>query len=91
MWEVEVTDDWREWFFSLDEGAQDAIAGSVGLLQTVGPSLGRPHADTAKGSRHANLKELRAHAAQGRTLPNLFRLRSPPGGDPAHRRVQGGR
>ena len=24
------------------------------------PQLGRPHADTLKGSRHANLKELRA-------------------------------
>lgn len=35
------------------------------LLQQLGPSLGRPWADTLKGSRHANLKELRFDAANG--------------------------
>jgi hypothetical protein len=30
------------------------------LLQEFGPQLGRPHADTLKGSRISNLKELRA-------------------------------
>ena len=29
------------------------------LPQEEGPQLGRPHADTLKGSRHANMKELR--------------------------------
>ncbi len=28
------------------------------LLQRVGPSLGRPHADTIRQSRHSNMKEL---------------------------------
>ena len=28
-------------------------------LMAEGPHLGRPYADTVKGSRHANLKELR--------------------------------
>src|SRR5207244_4342910 len=36
------------------------IIAKVNLLKLLGPRLGRPHADTLKGSRHANLKELRA-------------------------------
>src|SRR5437016_9022395 len=35
------------------------------LLQHFGPQLGRPRADTLKGSRHANMKELRFNAADG--------------------------
>ena len=35
------------------------------LLQQFGPNLGRPHVDTLKGSRHANMKELRFEAADG--------------------------
>lgn len=30
-----------------------------------GPQLGRPHADTLKGSKHANMKELRFEASDG--------------------------
>ena len=35
------------------------------LLSQYGPHLGRPHADTLKGSKHANMKELRFNAADG--------------------------
>ena len=35
------------------------------LLQKFGPQLGRPRVDTLKGSRHANMKELRFSAAGG--------------------------
>lgn len=37
----------------------------VALLQEFGPHLKRPYADTLKGSRHANMKELRFAAADG--------------------------
>lgn len=30
------------------------------MLKLLGPHLGRPHADTLNGSKHANMKELRA-------------------------------
>ncbi|MFO0918646.1 MAG: type II toxin-antitoxin system RelE/ParE family toxin [Planctomycetaceae bacterium] len=33
------------------------------LLKTFGPSLGRPHAETLEGSKHHNMKELRASTA----------------------------
>jgi hypothetical protein len=35
------------------------------LLQQFGPELGRPRVDTLKGSRYANMKELRFGAADG--------------------------
>lgn len=35
------------------------------FLQWFGPQLGRPRVDTLKGSRHANMKELRFSAADG--------------------------
>ena len=35
------------------------------LLESFGPHLGRPHVDTLKGSKHANMKELRFDAADG--------------------------
>ena len=35
------------------------------LLEQCGPRLGRPRVDTLKGSRHANMKELRFQAADG--------------------------
>lgn len=38
---------------------QDAIAAHVGLLEEVGRNLGRPYAETLRGSSIANLKELR--------------------------------
>ena len=40
--------------------AQAEIIAKVNLLKVLGPQLRRPHADTLKGSRHANMKELRA-------------------------------
>ena len=35
------------------------------LLEQFGPQLGRPRVDTLKGSRHANMKELRFDATDG--------------------------
>jgi hypothetical protein len=62
-WEVEYTDEFGKWWAALDEGQQEAVSRSVELLRRVGPGLGRPHADTLKGSRHSNMKELRTQQA----------------------------
>jgi hypothetical protein len=35
------------------------------VLEIFGPQLGRPRVDNLKGSRHANMKELRFDAADG--------------------------
>lgn len=44
---------------------QEAFLARARLLREFGPRLGRPHADTLEGSRHANMKELRFEAAGG--------------------------
>lgn len=70
-WDVEYTDEFGQWWDTLDEDAQERLRASVLLLQQFGPSLPRPHADTIEGSRHANMKELRTQV-QGRPLRTFF-------------------
>ena len=71
MWTVEYTDEFGRWWESLTEDEQVALDVSVRLLEQLGPALGRPHVDTVKGSRHANMKELRTQC-RGRPLRSLF-------------------
>lgn len=52
-------------FEALPESVQDELLTKVALLREFGPSLRRPHADTLKGSKHANMKELRFDADDG--------------------------
>ena len=58
-WEVEVSDEFIEWYDSLSEEEGVSVDASVDMLAEYGPALGRPYVDTLKGSKHANLKELR--------------------------------
>lgn len=58
-WDVEFTDQFGEWWSTLDEDAQISINAVVLVLERIGPALTRPYADTVKGSRHANMRELR--------------------------------
>jgi hypothetical protein len=44
---------------------QNELCAHALLLEQFGPQLGRPRVDTLKGSRHANMKELRFDAADG--------------------------
>jgi hypothetical protein len=44
---------------------QTALLAKARLLEAFGPQLGRPHVDTLKDSKHANMKELRFDAADG--------------------------
>jgi hypothetical protein len=52
-------------FADLPPGVREALTASATLLALYGPMLGRPHADTLAGSKHANMKELRFAAADG--------------------------
>jgi hypothetical protein len=63
MWPIATTDEFDEWFSGLREDAQAEIIAKAELLKILGPTLGRPHADTLNGSKHANMKELRADTA----------------------------
>lgn len=70
-WEVEYTDEFGEWWETLSEDEQESIAVSIGLLEIMGPNLPRPHADTVKGSRFKNMKELRTQHA-GKPYRTLY-------------------
>jgi hypothetical protein len=71
MWNVEMTDEFLDWWSALAESQQDASQASIELLESGGPFLGRPHADTVKGSRHPNMKELRTQCG-GKPLRSFF-------------------
>ncbi len=58
-WLVLAHPDFDAELASLPDASQRAILSAVARLKTFGPSLGRPHADSLKGSRVPNLKELR--------------------------------
>lgn len=62
MWNVLFDDAFVPEFRALAPVARDAILAYAGLLAEAGPQLGRPHADTLKGSTYANMKELRVTA-----------------------------
>lgn len=58
-WAVQSVAEFERWFLTLESGVRIEIAAKISLLQQVGPTLGRPHADTLKGSAYPNMKELR--------------------------------
>jgi len=60
MWKVVTTDTFDGWFADLDDAGKVEVIAKVELLKILGPQLRRPHADTLNGSKHANMKELRA-------------------------------
>lgn len=64
-WDVEIGDEFRPEFDEFPEGVQDEILAHARLIEKFGPGLGRPRVDTLKGSRHANMKELRFYVADG--------------------------
>ena len=69
MWNVYTTEEYLEWFSALSEFSKEEINFKVRLLEEFGPNLGRPHADTLKGAKIKNLKELRI-----KTNEHLFRI-----------------
>jgi hypothetical protein len=63
IWEVILYGAFEEELRTFDPSVQDALIVVAKLLADFGPQLGRPHVDTLKGSKHANMKELRFEAA----------------------------
>jgi hypothetical protein len=70
-WEIEVRDEFKEWYESLTDEECGSVNNVVEALAALGPSLGRPQVDTLKGSRYPNMKELRVQH-QGRPYRILF-------------------
>ena len=64
-WLVRAVPELQVELLELDREVRNRLLASAKLLEVHGPRLGRPHVDTLKGSRYANLKELRFDAADG--------------------------
>lgn len=64
-WKVTLHNEFVPEFWDLRKLVRVELAALMLQLQERGPLLGRPAADTLKGSRYANMKELRFHAEGG--------------------------
>lgn len=71
MWSSSTTDTFDEWYEKLDDTDRANVLASMLVLQSLGPMLGRPHADTVNGSAHSNMKELRIQS-KGQPLRAFF-------------------
>jgi len=59
MWLVEYTDEFEDWWNSLDEDEQIDIDVSVRLLEEYGTNLPFPHSSKVHQSKHSHMRELR--------------------------------
>ena len=70
-WVVEYTDEFEEWWGSLNEEEQVSVAASVELLEAVGPNLRFPHSSGIEASKHGHMRELRTQH-EGRPYRTLY-------------------
>lgn len=59
LYDVEVTDEFREWWSGLSVIEQDRVARMADRLVADGWELGYPHSSKILSSRHGNMRELR--------------------------------
>lgn len=58
-WDVEFTDEFGQWWESLDGDEQESVDATVTLLEKLGPQLPYPHSSGVESSRHRHMRELR--------------------------------
>jgi hypothetical protein len=74
-WSIIVVEPALSWLHGLrrsDRGTLLLISQAIEALSIEGPALGRPLVDTVRGSRLANLKELRPGSAGASEVRLLF-------------------
>ncbi|WP_241182049.1 type II toxin-antitoxin system RelE/ParE family toxin [Klebsiella grimontii] len=59
MWMIKTTDTFERWFTSLNDTDRARVLAALLVLREKGPGLSRPYADTLRGSRYSDMKELR--------------------------------
>lgn len=69
-WDVRI-DCIVDWLDTQDDATVAAVEEAIGVLERVGPSLGRPLVDSVKGSSIKNLKELRP-SSSGRSCVRIL-------------------
>ena len=58
-WEVEYTDEFENWWQSLDKDEQESVTTCVLLLEARGPMLAYPFSSGIERSRYSHMRELR--------------------------------
>jgi hypothetical protein len=58
-WQVEYTDEFGDWWDTLNEEEQVDVDAIVGLLEEKGPNLPYPYSSDVKGSKYVSIRELR--------------------------------
>lgn len=64
VWNIKQSEEFREWFDRSSKKLQTDTVEHLEILRQMGPLLGRPYADTIKGSSLTNLKELRFNSEE---------------------------
>lgn len=59
MWEVEYTEEFDEWWQTLEDAAQRSINRTVLLLEQRGINLQQPYSSGITGSKYSHMRELR--------------------------------
>ena len=65
LWKVEFVPEFETELHALSAEVRIELLAQARVIETFGPTARRPKVDTLKGSRHANMKELRFDAAGG--------------------------
>jgi hypothetical protein len=55
-WQVEYTDEFGDWWDTLNEEEQVDVDAIVGLLEEKGPNLPYPYSSDVKGSKYGSLR-----------------------------------
>ncbi|MEH1845240.1 MAG: type II toxin-antitoxin system RelE/ParE family toxin [Nostoc sp.] len=58
-WNVEYTNEFENWWLTLEEDTQDTITAVVNLLAEKGTALPFPYSSGISNSRHSHMRELR--------------------------------
>ena len=61
-WQVEYTDQFKEWWDNLRDGEQEDLTASVELMMDRGPALPYPYSSGIASSRHSHMRELRTQS-----------------------------
>ena len=69
--EVEYTDEFEDWWNSLNENEQATVDAFVRMLEEYGVGLGHPYSSDIKRSRFSQMRELRPQH-QGRPYRVLY-------------------
>jgi hypothetical protein len=64
-WTVRFAVEFEPEFATLSAAVRIELLAQAKVLEQFGPQTGRPRVDTLKGSKHANMKELRFDADDG--------------------------